>query len=97
MAGNAANEHLRAGAVSGQVTAPLQCQAGTVNFSYGTGTRDWWKRAQFAESVLAARVIAGWRSLLQAASAAVATRSLGRREQETIRVSSNPFPSLPSG
>jgi len=32
------------------VTAPLQSQAGAVNFQYGTGTANWWKGAQFAES-----------------------------------------------
>lgn len=35
---------------SGDVTAPLQSQAGAANFHYGTGKRDWWKGAQFAES-----------------------------------------------
>jgi len=35
---------------SGEVTAPLQSQAGAVNFSYGTGQLNWWRGAQFAES-----------------------------------------------
>jgi hypothetical protein len=34
----------------GEVIAPLQSQAGGVNFSYGTGKMDWWQGAQFAES-----------------------------------------------
>ncbi|ESQ84037.1 hypothetical protein AEAC466_09845 [Asticcacaulis sp. AC466] len=34
---------------AGEVTNPLQSQAGTVNFSYGTGRKDWWLGAQFAE------------------------------------------------
>lgn len=33
----------------GEVIAPLQSQAGTSNFRYGTGNTDWWKKAQFAE------------------------------------------------
>jgi hypothetical protein len=35
---------------SGEVIAPLQSQAGTSNFRYGTGKKEWWKGAQFAES-----------------------------------------------
>ncbi len=35
---------------AGDVTAPLQGQAGARNFRYGTGKQDWWKGAQFAES-----------------------------------------------
>ncbi|WP_446809013.1 hypothetical protein ACH50O_17395 [Methylomonas sp. 2BW1-5-20] len=35
---------------TGDVTAPLQSQAGSTNFQYGTGKKDWWKGAQFAES-----------------------------------------------
>jgi hypothetical protein len=35
---------------SGDVTAPLQSQAGSRNFRYGTGTLDWWKGQQFADS-----------------------------------------------
>jgi hypothetical protein len=34
----------------GVVTKPLQSQAGSVNFRYGTSTLNWWKGAQFAES-----------------------------------------------
>lgn len=33
----------------GEVIAPLQSQAGTTNFRYGTGKRDWWKDVTFAE------------------------------------------------
>lgn len=35
---------------AGNVTMPLQSQAGSVNFRYGRGTLDWWKDARFAES-----------------------------------------------
>jgi hypothetical protein len=35
---------------AGDVIAPLQSQAGSVNFSYGTGKLNWWKDARFAES-----------------------------------------------
>lgn len=35
---------------AGEVTAPLQSQAGSVNFRYGTGRTDWWLGAQFAAS-----------------------------------------------
>ena len=35
---------------SGQVIAPLQSQAGSTNFEYGTGKVDWWLGDQFAES-----------------------------------------------
>ena len=35
---------------SGEVTAPLQSQAGTVNFRYGTGRSNWWLGREFAES-----------------------------------------------
>ena len=34
----------------GEVVAPLQSQAGSRNFRYGTGTVDWWKGEQFADS-----------------------------------------------
>lgn len=34
---------------SGEVTHPLQSQAGARNFNYGKGSRDWWKGEQFAE------------------------------------------------
>ena len=35
---------------AGDVIAPLQSQAGARNFSYGTGTLNWWKGQEFAES-----------------------------------------------
>ncbi|HUG22645.1 hypothetical protein [Piscinibacter sp.] len=35
---------------AGEVVSPLQSQAGTSNFRYGTGRRDWWRGEQFAES-----------------------------------------------
>jgi hypothetical protein len=35
---------------AGDVIAPLQSQAGAVNFRYGTSRVDWWKGEQFAES-----------------------------------------------
>ncbi len=35
---------------TGEVTASLQSQAGVRNFQYGTGTPNWWKREQFADS-----------------------------------------------
>ncbi len=35
---------------AGEVVAPLQSQAGSVNFQYGTGRSNWWKGEQFAES-----------------------------------------------
>jgi hypothetical protein len=35
---------------AGEVTKPLQSQAGAVNFRRGTGTLNWWKGDQFAES-----------------------------------------------
>lgn len=34
---------------SGNVTNPLQSQAGARNFNYGKGSKDWWKGEQFAE------------------------------------------------
>jgi hypothetical protein len=36
--------------VAGEVVAPLQSQAGSRNFSYGTGTPGWWKGEQFADA-----------------------------------------------
>ena len=36
--------------VDGDVTAPLQSQAGVTNFQYGTGTLNWWNDDRFAES-----------------------------------------------
>ena len=35
---------------AGEVTKPLQSQAGAVNFRRGTGSLNWWKGDQFAES-----------------------------------------------
>ncbi len=35
---------------SGEVIAPLQSQAGTKNFRYGTGNLNWWRGDQFADS-----------------------------------------------
>ena len=35
---------------SGEVIAPLQSQAGSNNFRYGTGRLNWWMAEQFAES-----------------------------------------------
>ena len=35
---------------AGEVTHPLQSQAGAANFRYGTSTLNWWKGDQFAES-----------------------------------------------
>ncbi|UVJ46318.1 hypothetical protein NVV94_12750 [Pseudomonas sp. LS1212] len=35
---------------AGDVTAPLQSQAGAKNFSYGTGKANWWNGDEFAES-----------------------------------------------
>lgn len=35
---------------AGEVTRPLQSQAGAVNFRRGTGSLNWWKAAEFAES-----------------------------------------------
>lgn len=35
---------------AGEVAAPLQSQAGSRNFRYGTGTQNWWNGEQFAES-----------------------------------------------
>lgn len=35
---------------NGEVIAPLQSQAGSRNFRYGTGARDWWKGEEFADS-----------------------------------------------
>jgi hypothetical protein len=34
---------------AGNVTAPLQSQAGAINFQYGTGRANWWNGNQFAE------------------------------------------------
>ena len=35
---------------SGEVIAPLQSQAGSINFRFGTGTLNWWNDDRFAES-----------------------------------------------
>lgn len=35
---------------AGEVIAPLQSQAGSVNFRFGTGKPGWWKEDRFAES-----------------------------------------------
>lgn len=35
---------------AGEVTAPLQSQAGSRNFRYGTGKANWWNGEEFAES-----------------------------------------------
>jgi len=34
---------------NGEVVAPLQSQAGSVNFKIGTGKKDWWLGAQFKD------------------------------------------------
>lgn len=34
---------------AGEVVAPLQSQAGSTNFRYGTGKLDWWQGEQFAD------------------------------------------------
>lgn len=38
--------------IKGNVTMPLQSQAGVVNFKYGLSTPNWWKDTKFAESAL---------------------------------------------
>ena len=35
---------------SGEVIAPLQSQAGSRNFRYGTGKANWWNDEQFTDS-----------------------------------------------
>jgi hypothetical protein len=35
---------------AGEVVAPLQSQAGSTNFSYGTSGTGWWKGERFADS-----------------------------------------------
>ena len=42
-------EHSARRNAAGEVTAPLQSQAGATNFRYGTGTLSWWKHPRFAE------------------------------------------------
>jgi len=44
-----ADEHAKRDA-TGEVTAPLQSQAGRNNFRYGNGAPNWWKGEEFAES-----------------------------------------------
>ena len=44
------DEHSAKRDAAGEVTAPLQSQAGRHNFRYGTGGTNWWKGQQFAES-----------------------------------------------
>jgi hypothetical protein len=44
-----ADEHAKRDA-TGEVTAPLQSQAGRVNFRYGNGAPNWWRGDEFAES-----------------------------------------------
>lgn len=44
------NENSARRNAAGEVIAPLQSQAGAVNFSYGTGKLDWWKDDKFADS-----------------------------------------------
>jgi len=36
----------------GQVSAPLQSQAGTRNFNYDAGRTDWWKADKYADSAM---------------------------------------------
>lgn len=43
-------EHVAKRNAAGEVTAPLQSQAGRNNFQYGNGGPNWWKGQQFAES-----------------------------------------------
>ncbi len=44
------DEHSAKRDAAGEVTAPLQSQAGRNNFQYGNGGVNWWKGQQFAES-----------------------------------------------
>jgi hypothetical protein len=44
------DEHSAKRNTAGEVTAPLQSQAGRNNFRYGNGGPNWWKGQQFAES-----------------------------------------------
>jgi hypothetical protein len=44
------DEHTARRDGAGEVTAPLQSQAGRNNFRYGNGGPNWWKGQQFAES-----------------------------------------------
>ena len=45
-----ADQHAARRNGQGEVTAPLQSQAGSRNFNYGPGTTGWWTGAQFADS-----------------------------------------------
>lgn len=44
------DEHSARRDAAGEVTAPLQSQAGRNNFRYGNGGTNWWKNDKFAES-----------------------------------------------
>ena len=44
------NDHRARRDATGDVIAPLQSQAGTTNFRYGTGRVNWWRGEEFAES-----------------------------------------------
>ena len=35
---------------AGEVSMPLQSQAGVKNFRYGNGKANWWRGSEFAES-----------------------------------------------
>lgn len=45
-----AGNHTARRSAAGEVIAPLQSQAGSVNFRYGTSTLNWWNHERFAES-----------------------------------------------
>jgi len=44
------NDELAKRGADGEVSMPLQSQAGAVNFRYGTSRLNWWKADEFAES-----------------------------------------------
>jgi hypothetical protein len=44
------DEHKAARNAAGEVTSPIQSQAGAKNFRYGRGRPTWWNEAQFAEA-----------------------------------------------
>lgn len=44
------DERAKRNPATGEVTHPLQSQAGVTNFRYGTSQLNWWKGEQFAES-----------------------------------------------
>ena len=52
---------------AGEVTAPLQSQAGTTNFRRSTGKANWWRAEQFAESAFWVHARAVTRGLVQRA------------------------------